>query len=101
MATLAQKWALRHSESVRTRLAQALTDAAFDIWHEAPNARTERRRDWANAMLRSSDAAYHEAARVQWRLALNPTVAAAGEAVTDADLQYVVAAELLPYILGV
>jgi hypothetical protein len=101
MATLAEKWSLRTSEALRTRLAQAMQDAAYAISNEDPATPDHvNRLAWASGVLANSSAAYGEARRVQWRLALNPTIAAAGEAATDGELEYVLIAEILPAILA-
>jgi hypothetical protein len=101
MATLLEKWAMRNSENLRTRLAQIMQDTAYNISNEATDTPNyAARRVWALAILGNKDAAYGEATRVQWRLGLNATVAAAGDASTDADLEFVFLAEILSTLLS-
>jgi len=100
MSTLLQKYTLRTSEPLRQRLTAAFTDAARDIINEALNTPNyANRRAWAQWILADATSAEVFAGQHQWRLLLNATVAAAGEAVTDNDLQYVVVSEILPAVI--
>jgi hypothetical protein len=101
MATLLEKYALRTSDTLRQRLTAAMTDAARDILNEDTNTPNHANRlAWAHTVLRDANAAEQEARAHQWRLLLNVTVAAAGEAATDGDITYVTVAEILPVIIA-
>ena len=101
MATLLEKHALRTSEPLRWRLTAAFTDAARDILNEDPGTINHgNRRAWAEGILRDAGSAEAFARQTQWRLLLNATVEAAGEAATDGDIVYVVVSEILPAVIA-
>lgn len=101
MATLLEQYELRFSETLRKRLTAAFTNAARDIMNEAVNTPNHANREaWARTVLTDANAAEFEARTHQWRLLLNASVAASGEAATDNDLTYVVVSEILPAIIA-
>jgi len=98
--SLLAKYALRTSDNLRQRLTAAFTDAARDIRNEATNTPNyANRRVWALWILKDAATAEVFAGQHQWRLLLNPTIAAAGDATTDGDLVFVVVSEIIPAVI--
>ena len=98
--SLLSEYELRSSVPLRQRLTSALTNAARDIMNESTStANYDNRRVWAQWILRDAQSAEAFAGQHQWRLLLNSTIAAAGDAATDSDLTYVVLSEILPAVI--
>ena len=78
------------SNYMKMRVAAAIANAAEDIENENPGTPNhEARLAWAVEILGGD--AMIEADKIMWRVALNPTIAAAGEEnATDNDIQFVV-----------
>jgi len=92
---------LTRSVSLRERIAAAIADAAEDVRNEgAVTANHAERFVWAVSVLSSNTAPIAEADRAIWIVLQNATVNAAGEAVTDNDLQFTVNG-LVNFLAGV
>ena len=89
MATLLQTFNLRYeSANLKNRVTAAIAKAAQDILNESPATTNHTvRMAWAN---RSLIATQEEAERLMWGVLANSTIAAAGEASSDNDIQFVV-----------
>lgn len=76
------------NHGLRKQVAVALHKAAVDVLNELPSADLHKEREfWATKVVRDPVA---WAAIAIWKVLKNPTVAAAPEAATDSDVQFVV-----------
>lgn len=89
MATLQELYNLWHEGSdLRARVAAACAKASNDVLNEdAGTANHANRLVWARTTLMDIDAM---ATRMFWAVISNATIAAAGNAATDNDIQWVV-----------
>ncbi len=86
MATLQEIYDVRYaSNTLRCRVIGAILVAANDILNNINE--TDKRKRWAKASLRNPEAKIDA---FLLRCALNPTIAAAGDAATDDDIKFVV-----------
>lgn len=81
-------WNLRCSTNLKSRVAVAIAKASQDVLNEAgTTANHAARIIWAQASLADALSA---AERMMWGVVGNATIAAAGDACTDNDVQFVV-----------
>ena len=90
MATLAQLHDLRYgAQSLKNRLTAAVAKSAqYVLIEDVGTVNHAQRLKWARMALKNAPAAAED---MMWGLVANATVAAAGEAATDGDIEYVVA----------
>lgn len=85
MATYEQIYAIRHSANLPNRCEVAVAKAAYDIMNEDVGTVNHANRIiWAKAALVDPRA---KAEEMIWQVLANSTIAAAGEASTDANVQ--------------
>jgi hypothetical protein len=91
MATLAEIYALTKSATLRHRTAAAIAAAAEDVKNEsAATANHADRFTWAVGVLEITGGPETEAERLMWLVLQNTTIANAGEAATDNEIQFVI-----------
>lgn len=101
MANYTDIYNLKSSSNLRNRLAVALTQAAEDIRNEDATVQFHAERFlWATGILSDPTGPDREAERGMWMLVQNPTIQDAGDAATDADIQFV-ANSLVNFLAGV
>ena len=87
MATYLELYALAGNADFQTRLRYALLRAAYDISNEAIDTPNHiKRLAWARAELDGQSAVAID--RLAIGVLLNPSIAAAGAAATDSDIQF-------------
>ncbi len=99
MATLAALYDLRYgTNTLKNRLTAACAKSAQYVLIEDPaTANHAQRVKWAWATLGDAPGM---AEKLMWGLVANTTVAAAGEAATDSDIEYVVASLIDTFAAG-
>jgi hypothetical protein len=100
MATLLELYNLRFtSQNLKNRTVAAIAKAAQDVLNEdAGTANHAARVAWASAALADTPTM---AERMMWGMLANATIAAAGDAATDNDIQFVVNSLVDTFAAGV
>lgn len=95
MATLQEHYDLANGGALRGRVIAACAKAATDIVNENPLTANH-----ANRMIWAAKDPAENAEQMKWPVALNATIAAAGAAATDGDIQFVVNSHINAFATG-